>query len=313
MAKKKRAESNAVKKAKALVSKYKKAADKAKKAYISAQRSEATAKRAGKKAKAAKYAKLAKAQKNANNRYLKLQKSAESKYQKVAKKAKRLNNLKIISREIASHKRSASGLFEGKAAIYASDGSSTTIVYISPNEAESQTISNDITSWAVDSGAPMSSFARVSQIEYNVSGTITGKTRHEAEVKYAQLRNWAQEHKQLTYTGDQYSSHLMIASLSKSYSADMAYNLNVSISFSLVYTASIAISPTKKSSKKKTSKSSKAVSGGKSRSYTTITIRPGDTLWALSRKYGKSVAWLQKVNGIKNANLIYAGKKLRVK
>lgn len=313
MAKGKRAESNAVKKAKALVNKYREAAAKAKKAYISAQRSEATAKRAGKKSKAAKYAKLAKAQKNAYNRYLKLQKSAESKYQKVAKKAKRLNNLKSISREIASHKRSASGLFEGKAAIYASDGSSTTIVYISPNETESQTISNDITSWAVDSGAPMSSFARVSQIEYNVSGTITGKTRHEAEVKYAQLRTWAQEHKQLTYTGDQYSSHLMIASLSKSYSADMAYNLNVSISFSLVYTASIAISPTKKSSKKKTSKSSKAVSGGKSRSYTTITIRPGDTLWALSRKYGKSVAWLQKVNGIKNANLIYAGKKLRVK
>lgn len=313
MAKRKRAESNAVKKAKALVNKYKKAAAKAKKAYISAQRLEATAKRAGKKAKAAKYAKLAKAQKNAYNRYLKLQKSAEMKYQKVAKKAKILNNLKSISRKIASHKRSASGLFEGKAAIYASDGSSTTIVYISPNNTESQTISNDITSWAVDSGAPMHSFARVSQIEYEVSGTITGKTRHEAEVKYAQLRAWAQEHKQLTYTGDQYSSHLMIASLSKSYSADMAYNLNVSISFSLVYTASIAISPTKKSSKKKTSKSSKAVSGGKSRSYTTITIRPGDTLFALSRKYGKSVAWLQKVNGIKNANLIYAGKKLRVK
>lgn len=313
MAKKKKAESSAVKKAKSLVSKYKEAAAKAKKVYISAQRSEATAKRAGKKAKAAKYAKLAKAQKAAYSRYLKLQKSAESKYQNVAKKARRLSNLKKISREIASHKRSASGLFEGKAAIYASDGSSTTIVYISPNETESQTISNDITSWAVDSGAPMSSFARVSQIEYNVSGTITGKTRHEAEVKYAQLRTWAQEHKQLTYTGDQYSSHLMIASLSKSYSADMAYNLNVSISFSLVYTASITISPTKRSSIKKTSKSSKAVSGGKSRSYTTITIRSGDTLWALSRKYGKSVAWLQKVNGIKNANLIYAGKKLRVK
>jgi LysM repeat protein len=313
MAKKKRAESSAVKKAKALVGKYEKAAAKANKAYLSAERSEAAAQRAGNAVRAARYAKLVKAQKAAYSKYSKLQKSAESKYQKVAKKAKRLNNLKKISREIASHKRSASGLFEGKAAIYASDGSSTTIVYISPNETESQTISNDITSWAVDSGAPMHSFARVSQIEYNVSGTITGKTRHEAEVKYAQLRTWAQEHKQLTYTGDQYSSHLMISSLSKSYSADMAYNLNVSISFSLVYTASIAISPTKKSSKKKTSKSSKAVSGGKSRSYTTITLRPGDTLWALSRKYGKSVAWLQKVNGIKNANLIYVGQKLRVK
>lgn len=313
MAKKKRAESSAVKKAKALVTKYKKAAAKAKKAYLSAQRAEATAKRSGKTAKAAKYAKLAKAQKATYNRYSKLLKSAESKYQRVAKKTKRLNNLKSISRGIASHKRSASGLFEGKAAIYASDGSSTTIVYISPNDTESQTISNDITSWAVDSGAPMHSFARVSQIEYDVSGIITGKTKHDAEVKYAQLRKWAQEHKQLTYTGDQHSSHLMIASLSKTYSADMAYNLSVSISFYLVYTASITISPTKKSSKKKTSRSSKAVRGGKRRPYTSITIKPGDTLLALSKKYGKSVAWLQKVNGIKNANLVYSGKKLRVK
>lgn len=313
MAKKKKAESSAVKKAKALVAKYKKAAAKAKKAYLSAQRAETLAKRAGKTARAAKYAKLAKAQKAAYSRYSKLLKSAESKHQKVSKKTKRFNNLKKISRKIASHKRSKSGLFEGKAAIYASDGSSTTIVYISPNETESQTISNDITSWAVDSGAPMHSFARVSQIEYDVSGTITGKTKHDAEVKYAQLRKWAQEHKQLTYMGDQHSSHLMIASLSKTYSADMAYNLNVSISFYLVYTASITISPTKKSNKKKTSRSSKAVVGGKRRSYTTVTIKPGDTLLALARKYGKSVAWLQKVNGIKNANLIYAGRKLRVK
>lgn len=313
MAKKKKAESSAVKKAKSLVTKYKKAAAKAKKAYLSAQRSETLAKRAGKTVRAAKYAKLAKAQKAAYSRYSKLLKSAESKYQKVSKKTKRLNNLKKISRKIASHKRSKSGLFEGKAAIYASDGSSTAVVYISPNDGESQTINNDITSWAVDSGAPMHSFARVSQIEYDVSGTITGKTKHDAEVKYAQLRKWAQEHKQLTYTGDQHSSHLMLATLSKSYSADMAYNLNVSTSFYLVYNASITISPTKRSGKKKTSKSSKAVSGGKRKPYTTITIRPGDTLWALSRKYGKSVAWLQKVNGIKNANLIYAGKKLRVK
>lgn len=313
MAKKKRATTSAVKKAKASVGKYKKAVAKAKKAYLSAERSEALAKRSGKTARAAKYAKLVKAQKAAYSKYSKLLKSAESKYKRVAKQSKKISNLKKISKKISSHKRSKSGLFEGKAAIYASDGSSTTVVYISPNDTESQTITNNITSWAVDNGAPMRSFARVSQIEYDVSGTITGKTKHEAEVKYDQLRKWAQDHKQLTYIGDQHSSHLMIASLSKSYTADMAYNLTVSISFYLVYTASITISATKKSNKKKTSKSSKVVSGSKSKSYTTITIKPGDTLLALSKKYGKSVAWLQRINRIKNANLIYAGAKLRVK
>lgn len=46
--------------------------------------------------------------------------------------------------------------------------------------------------------------------------------------------------------------------------------------------------------------------------YTTITIVRGDTLWALSRKYGTTVAELAKINGIANPNLIIAGKSLKV-
>ena len=46
--------------------------------------------------------------------------------------------------------------------------------------------------------------------------------------------------------------------------------------------------------------------------YTPITIVRGDTLWALSRKYGTTVAELAKINGIANPNLIIAGKTLKV-
>ena len=45
---------------------------------------------------------------------------------------------------------------------------------------------------------------------------------------------------------------------------------------------------------------------------TTVTIVRGDTLWALSRKYGTTVAELAKLNGIANPNLIIAGKSLKV-
>lgn len=46
--------------------------------------------------------------------------------------------------------------------------------------------------------------------------------------------------------------------------------------------------------------------------YQVIKIKWGDTLWALSRKYGTTVDKLAKMNNIKNPNLIYAGASLKV-
>lgn len=52
-------------------------------------------------------------------------------------------------------------------------------------------------------------------------------------------------------------------------------------------------------------------SGGSSAQY--YTVRSGDTLSAIAVRYGTTVAQLCSWNGIQNANLIYAGQKLRVK
>lgn len=46
--------------------------------------------------------------------------------------------------------------------------------------------------------------------------------------------------------------------------------------------------------------------------YKYITIVWGDTLWALSRKYGTTVKHLADINNIRNPDLIYAGNKLKV-
>lgn len=43
------------------------------------------------------------------------------------------------------------------------------------------------------------------------------------------------------------------------------------------------------------------------------TIKSGDTLSGIAAKYGTTVSWLAKTNGIKNPNLIYPGTKIRVK
>lgn len=44
----------------------------------------------------------------------------------------------------------------------------------------------------------------------------------------------------------------------------------------------------------------------------TITLRWGDTLWALARTHGTTVAALQALNGLGRSTLIYAGHPLRV-
>ena len=305
MAKKKK--STAYSKAKASVDEWKKKADAAQKRYENA---EAMAKKYAKsnKAKSAEWAKVARSARNSYNSYAKKHQAANAKRRKL-KNGKPKSNLSKITSDISRHKRVVKG--EGQAAIYRSDGKSTSIVYIAPTDSEQGDISTTITTWAVDTGEPRYNHARQASNQVTVSGIITGKTRAEAQAKLKMLKTWNARQYELTYNGNIYYKHLLISDLSYSYSADYKTNIKVSITFQFVYTAKITT--TGRSTKKRTSKSSKTVSGSKSKKYTAITIRPGDTLWALSKKYGKSVSWLCKVNKISNPNLIYAGHKLRVR
>ena len=46
--------------------------------------------------------------------------------------------------------------------------------------------------------------------------------------------------------------------------------------------------------------------------YISYKIQKGDTLTAIAKKYGTTVAKLKELNNIKNANLIYAGNTLKI-
>lgn len=244
-------------------------------------------------------------------RYRKAHKEAEKEYMRLQKQK---NDLDAIAEKVKQHNAQfsvdpSSQYNEGHAAIYPSDGSQGPI-FISPSDTESEEMTANITSWPVDNGAPRADYARVSGKTVTVGGILAGHDRAEANEKYKKLRSWMSNHIQLTYKGDIYYKHLMISGLQQSFS-DLRDNLKVSITFTFVYWAEVTTS-TGKNSKKKTSKSSKRTQGHRNRRYAAITVKRGQTLWGLSKRYGTSVKWLQKVNHIKNPNKIDTGEHLYV-
>lgn len=234
---------------------------------------------------------------NRHKRYYKLFKKWEKKYKPV--------HFKDTVYSATHHKWNN----EGRAAIYRTDQKDKPIL-IAPTDAESEDTTSNVTSWAVDKGAPRSNYARVSDKQVTVTGIITGKTRAKALQKFYKLRTWNSRHYELTFKGNVYYKHLIITSLHQEFST-YKYNLKVSITFKFVYAANVTTSKNKRHGKH--SKSSKSVAGNRNKKYTKVTTKRGDTLWGFSQKYGKSVSWLQKVNHIKNPNVIPTGKPLRVR
>jgi len=68
----------------------------------------------------------------------------------------------------------------------------------------------------------------------------------------------------------------------------------------------------KKSTKSTTAAAKKTTTTTAKTNTTVYTVKSGDTLSGIAKKYGTTVAKLVKDNGIKNANLIYAGQKIKI-
>lgn len=248
--------------------------------------------------------------------------AARKKYQSVKKRYDRLHKDKLNRDAInnAFNRQKKGWRNEGKCAIFPTDAKGTgktsagkSIVFISPSDSESESNSSNVTSWEVDKGAPLSSYARFSSKTVTIGGILTGsRSNKHALRQWRLLRSWHANHRELTYHGDIYYKHLIITGLDRDFSTAYTDNLKVTITFTFVHTAQITTKSGKKHHKK-TSKSSKSKQGNRNKKYSALTIKRGDTLWALSKKYHKSVSWLARVNHIKNPNLIYPGRKIRVR
>ena len=248
---------------------------------------------------------------NARKRYKKLRENAESERDALHKQQ---GDLAAIADKIAQHNAQfsidpSSSSNEGHAAIYPSDGSQNPI-FISPSDNESEDTTSNVTSYPVDEGAPRADYVRVASKTVSVGGIITGRNRAEANEKFSKLQSWHNHHKTLTYQGDINYKHLVINDLQNTYS-DLRDNLKVSIGLTFIYWAQVTTS-TGKNAKKKTSKSSKRVAGSRNKKYTAITVKKGQTLLGIAKRYNTSVKWLQKVNHIKNPNKIDAGQHMYV-
>lgn len=195
---------------------------------------------------------------------------------------------------------------EGNMAIFPTkNGSEGDVVFFAPVNTESESNSTNVTSYAVDKGAPRKDYARFSSKTITIDGLISDSDTGSAHDKWVRLRTWHSYHEELTFRGDIYYKHLIISQLDRQFTG-YSNTMQVSITFTFVRAAEITTSNGKKKHAKR-SKSSKTVAGSRSKKYTAVTIKKGDTLWGLSKRYGKSVSWLQKVNKIKNPNRILAG------
>lgn len=305
------------------VKKAKKAEDKAKSAFKKAEKKKNTSAKVVKKlkkapknetakAKASRLAKLKKAEKrnSADTKNYQRKKSAYKKASDKVSKVHKQNLTNKIAEQLEQHDSEWHN--EGNCAIYPTDvaKNGAKIIYILPSDSENESNSANATTFPADKGTPRSSYARMNDRSITVEGIITGKDGDNAHDKYVTLRNWFENHIEVTYRGDIYYTHLIMLGLNRDFT-DLKDDLHVSITFKYATAASISTQSGK--SKKKSSKSSKTKSGKRTKKYTALTLKPGDTLWALSKKYGKSVKWLTKVNKIKDPNKISAGKKIRVR
>lgn len=200
---------------------------------------------------------------------------------------------------------------EGNMAIFPTkNGQESDVVFFAPVNTESESNSSNVTSYAVDQGAPRKDYARFSSKTVTIDGLIADTDTGTAHDKWVKLRTWHSHHEELTFRGDIYYKHLIISQLDRQFTG-YQNTMQVSITFTFVRAAEITTSNKKKKHAKR-SKSSKTVAGNRKKKYTAVTIKLGDTLWGLAQRYGTSVSWLQKVNHIKNPNRIFAGNPIYV-
>jgi len=175
---------------------------------------------------------------------------------------------------------------------------------------ESSSFGVNATEHPVEKGVSFTDHVERELDTFSISGKITGKNAVKIE---SYLKNLMNKGTPITYVGRSRFTNVLITSIDKKQNSKIANGFAFTINLKEIRIAkSSVVRKKKKSGGTKGKKSSKATSS-KKRYYT---VRDGDNLWNIAKKYyGKpDYRTIYRANSskIKNVNLIYPGQRFLI-
>lgn len=160
----------------------------------------------------------------------------------------------------------------------------------------------------VETGISLTDHAEREPIELSVSGMLLDSEKSSAYEQYTKLRNWQLACKQVKYVGRNIFTGV-ITDISKSNDYSVANGAPISLKLKEVR---IANSPYQTGSTQNVAQ--KQVTTTKPVTTVSHTVKKGENLTVIAKKYGTTVSNILKLNpSIKDANVISINQKIRVK
>lgn len=182
-------------------------------------------------------------------------------------------------------------------------------------EKESYRDSVNATEYGVEQGEPFTDHIEAKPEELSLTAVIVGS---DASAKVEKLREYMRKGTLLRYVGRSTASNVVILDIGRDYTAEIGNGVAIYITARKVRIAKspwVKAPPKKKPARKPPSRSGKKKPVPKKPRPSTKRyhmVRKNDTYWALSRKYGSTVAQLRAWNKYPDRR-IPIGVKLRVK
>lgn len=175
-------------------------------------------------------------------------------------------------------------------------------------ESEDISYKMSLTDNQVEQGISLTDHAEREPIELSLSGMLLDSERTTAYEQYTKLRNWQLACKQVKYVGRNVFTGV-ITDISKSNDYTVANGAPISLTLKEIR---IANTPYQKGSTQNVVQ--KQVVTTKAVTSVYHTVKKGENLTLIAKKYGTTVNNIMKLNpSIKNVNIISINQKIRVK
>lgn len=177
-------------------------------------------------------------------------------------------------------------------------------------ETESPSFSVSIADHPVEKGENITDHVKKNSTKFGISGVVVGV---DAESKKTQLLQFMNSGKPLFYNGRNKLTNVLIESFQPDYDSRIGNGFRFTMTLKEIRISSPAVIVTKAvkaQSKSVTNKGMQQVSSKQSEKW--VTIRKGDTFWALSRTYGKNLDSVLKLNPGVDPRKLQIGQKVRI-